>query len=501
MTRRAIVGLVVLWAGCATHRPVVQPTVDPRPADELMQAGCYTCLRDAVQIYENAGATPAVQQHLFETTLLLTLRAKEIGLPFEPWLARAKAAAAALPPELGAATALEIAELAPEETSGLAPATAVASRFVREVVPAMASWRERLAATMLSAPVKQYLDLAMACADRATLVELEAALPTPGAPFVRYRLATCGPSMTADVGHLLTEDPRWSEAAWFEGRRVLSKVRDLTPAIALMTSAAQAFPESGAMLMSLAGAQLAASQLEPALATYDAVINLVPEHRAALLGRVLALTYLKNHQDAIVTATRMIDLGSYLMSEAYYWRALNRYQLQFIEDAWADVTVALTLQVNTNVHMLAGLIAYAREEKDLDVALMHFNRAWTLDSRNCNAAFHRGLVQGDLNAWRDGASSFSSAMSCFTSAAAAARQLLEDLVTSDQSEAYKASEGAKHRKTMEEGERLAGLSAYNAAQGFARAGEIGSALAHLDVAVTHDEIREKAEALKKLLSR
>jgi tetratricopeptide (TPR) repeat protein len=500
MARQAIVALaLLLLVGCATRQAPVQVTVDPRPADELMQAGCYTCLRDAIEIYEKARSTPDVQQHLFETSLLLTLRAKELGLPFEPWLTRAKAMAATLPASLGATTALEVVEVAPEETSGLAPTAPVASRFVREVVPALASWRERVAATTLSSPIKQYLDLTLACADRATRIELESALPTPEAPFVRYKLAACNPSIARDAGQLLAEDPRWSEAAWFEGRRVLARSGDLTPAIALLTTAARAFPESGAMLMSLAAAQLAASQLESALGSYDAVIGLVPEHRGALLGRVLALTYLERHEDAIASATRIIELGTYQLSDAYYWRALNRYQLQAIEEAWADVTIALTLQMNTSVHTLAGLIAYARQE--LDTALMHFDRAWTLDSANCNAVFYRGLVQGDLNAWRDGASSFSSAMSCFVADAATTRDVLAKLMASDQSEAYKASKGAEHQKAIDKAERQAGLSAYNAAQGFARAGQLGPALTHLDVALTHDEMREKAEALKKLLGR
>lgn len=502
MARRLLAGLMLVWTlGCAARQASVQLTAEVHAADELVEVGCYTCLRDAVALYERALSArrppTEVQPRLFEATLLLTLRAKELGLPFESWLERARTIANALPPGLDAATAIELAELVPRETSGLAPTPPGATRFVREVVPALAVWRERVAATGLSSATRQYLDLTLACADRATRDELEAKPPTAVAAFVRYRLATCGPTATEDAGRLLTDDPRWSEAAWFEGRRVLAQVRDLTPAIVLLTTASRAFPESGAMLMSLAGAQLAAGQLEPALATYDAVIALVAEHRGALLGRVLALTYLNRHEDAIVSATRMIDLGTYLLSDAYYWRALNRYQLKAIEEAWADVTVALKLQINTNVHTLAGLIAYAR--KQLDTALMHFDRAWTLDRSNCNAAFYKGIVQGDLNTWRDAAPTFSTAMSCFTSAAATVRAALQELQASDQSEAYKASKGAEYQKHLDEHERQAATSAYNAAQAYGRTGQTSSALNHVDVAIAHPSMREKAEALKKLL--
>jgi tetratricopeptide (TPR) repeat protein len=194
----------------------------------------------------------------------------------------------------------------------------------------------------------------------------------------------------------------------------------------------------------------------------------------------------------------MVDLGTHLLSDAYYWRAFNRYELKALDEAWDDVTVALTLQVNTNVHTLAGLIAYAR--KQLDTALTHFDRAWTLDTSNCNAAFYKGIVHGDVSAWRDAAPTFSAAMSCYTSAAATSRAALGTLQASDQSDAFKASKGAEHQKTIQESERQAAVSAYNAAQALARTGQTTSALNHLDIAIAHDAMREKAETLRKLLS-
>lgn len=505
MTERLVVPLVLLLsAGCAARQASIRLEADLGRADDLVESGCYTCLRDAVAMYDRLlaarqrAASPDLQQRLFEATLLLTLRAKEIGLPFEPWLARVREIGSMLPSAFDAPTAIAVADLAPRETSGLAPRPAGMSSFPRDVVPSTSSWRERIATTGLSPATKQYLDFTLACADRATLPKIEAMRPGAMTPMIRYRLATCGLPIKADVGQLASEDPRWTEAAWFDGRRVLSQSQDLTRAIERFTIAASAFPESGAMLLSLAGAQLAASQLEAALVTYDALIELVPEHRRALLGRALALTYLERHEEAITTATRVIELGTYDLADAYYWRAQNRYQLTDIENAWADVTMALTLSVNTNVHTLAGMIAYAR--KDLDTALAHSDRAWTLERANCNAAFYKGIVQGDLKAWRDAAATFSSAATCFTSAAASIRHSLEQLEASNVSPAFKASKGAEHRKNLETSERQAAVSAYNAAQAFVRNGQTGPALNHLDIALTHAATREKAEALKKRLS-
>lgn len=506
MARSLAVCLALLLSvACAARdRPSARLGADLVAADEVMHAGCYTCLRDALARYEalakTRGAPADLPQRIFEAAVLLTLRAKEIGLPFEPWLERARAAAPSLPATSGAAAVVELIELAPMEMSGFAPGPAGLRRFAREVLPALAAWRERIDATTLTPTTKRYLDLAVACEDRTTRMDMASeAPPTDAPPIVRYRRAICNPTPEADAGRLLAEDPRWTEAAWFAGRRMLAVRGELTEAIDMLAVASRAFPESGAMLMSLAGTQRAADRLDAALASYDAVLALVPEHRWALLGRVLCLTYLGRHADAVASATRMIDLGTHLIGDAYYWRAWNRYQLKALDEAWADATSALTQQANTTVHTLTGLIAYAR--KELPTALSHFERAWTLDNSNCDAGWYKGIVQAELNAWRDAAPTFSTAMSCFVAAASTARAELASVQASSQTESQKAKRQAELQKSAEENERKAATAAYNAAQGFGRTGQTGPALTHLEVAAGHEAMREKAEALKKLLVR
>lgn len=506
MARRWIgVGLaLILIAGCASRDAARRLQAEMRLADELAAAGCYDCLRDALVRYDRVAGMPRppvdLPRRIFETEILLTLRAKEIGLPFAPWLTRARTTAKALPAAIGADTILELADLVQEERSGFAPGPPGPARFAREVTPNLVQWRARVAATQLGAETRRYLDLTLACNDRETrdaIQEQEQQRRVSSSPLIRFRLATCSPRPTEDIAQLRVDDPRWTEAAWHEGRRLLGAVRDVPLAIAAFDIAAKAFPESGAMLMSLAGAQQAAERLEAALVTYDQVIALVPEHRHALLGRVLCLTYLQRPQDAIATATRMIELGTHLLGDAHYWRAQNRYQIKAYDDAWADATVALTQLHNTQVYTLAGLIAYARKEPT--VALKHFDTAWTLDRTNCSAGFFKGIVHGDLKEWRDAAPTFSSAMSCFVAAASAARSELAGLETSDHDAAYKARKSDELRKKADEDDRQAATSAYNAAQAFIRLGQTTLALNYVDVALGNDAMREKAEALKRQL--
>src|SRR5262249_44940902 len=162
-----------------------------------------------------------------------------------------------------------------------------------------------------------------------------------------------------------------------EGRQELavSRERESEPekAAPLYEAAHEAFPESPAITLALANVHFSLANLEPALKAFDTVIDASPTHRDALLGRVKTLSLMPRHTDAIDAATRMIDLGTWLIGDAYYWRAWNKYSLKDFDPAWDDVEQAIKLQSKSAVYMLAGLIAY--ERKDLPTAILRFDRS------------------------------------------------------------------------------------------------------------------------------
>ena len=133
-----------------------------------------------------------------------------------------------------------------------------------------------------------------------------------------------------------------------------------------------------------------------------------------------AQSYLMRHPDAIATATRLLDLGTWHIADANYWRAWNRYHLKEYDAAWEDVENATRGLSNSRVYMLAGLIAYAR--KDLPIAVQRFDRAYEIDPSACDATWMSGLVSIDQNELAIAAPKFTRGMSCFVSAAAALRQ-------------------------------------------------------------------------------
>src|SRR5262245_55099450 len=55
--------------------------------DSLIARGCFGCLTQAY----NAAIAASNQTRTFEAALLLAARAKELGLPYGPWLERARA--------------------------------------------------------------------------------------------------------------------------------------------------------------------------------------------------------------------------------------------------------------------------------------------------------------------------------------------------------------------------------------------------------------------------
>ena len=219
-----------------------------------------------------------------------------------------------------------------------------------------------------------------------------------GTPLMQFRLARCGlQPQTGRLVALRATDPRWSDVLFWEARRAIAGspggVIDLSKVIALYGEGRAAFPKSLALTMAWANANLSAEEFAQAQIGFEDVLSVFGEHRDALIGRVQALSYQMQHPDAVATATRVIDLGTWHMGDAYYWRAWNRYHLKEYETAWADVENATKGLANARVYMLAGLIAY--ERKELPTAIQRFDRAYEMDSSACDALWMSGLVSID----------------------------------------------------------------------------------------------------------
>jgi tetratricopeptide (TPR) repeat protein len=509
------VSCVVFLASCASRQTVPRVAVDLSRAEALVREGCYECLQEALALYETAAsqpnARPLALRSAFTTAVLTATRAKELGLPADSALALARGWAAKqtspaltqLPPQ----AYLDALQLVDGETSGLIPEER--ERLNRERRAAwpttdgqMPAARAALTPVLATDIVAQYLAIAIDCEDARARksvnhTAISARYPQP---LMRFRLALCGiPGWRLDP--LRQADARWRDTLFFEGRFEMSRfpAPDVGRAAELFDRAHAAFPTSVAITLALANARNALEEFDVALALFDGILETEPTHREALLGRVLSLSYLRRHYDAIRTATQMIDLGTYHMGDAYYWRAWNRYQVHELPSAWSDVEEATKLMVNTAVYTLAGFIAYA--QRNLDTAIERLDRAYRMDNTNCEAVWTEGMVHVDKEQWEHSSARFTTAAACFATDAKTAREAIVTAENSTWAESVKARRIATARKRVESSEHRHAQSAFNAASSYLRLRNKSEALEYVALAAQHPLLKEKAAALRATIER
>ena len=509
--RRLIPASILLVAACAAKGPAPQLVADTAKADALFRAGCYTCLKEALSIYQKHKA----QQAIFDTSLLIAIREKELGIPGDDAL-RFVTELPADAPSLAQGNhfaarrqaLLEGAQLVVGETSGLDPSQrAVLTGRERPPIDKDNPKRRALDVLFGTDVVATYVALTIDCESQKLIetVDIDALTKQyEGSPLMQFRLSRCGrPAQGKHLAALRANDPRWTDTLFWEARSAIAGapggVIDLSKVIALYGEGRAAFPRSLALTMAWANANLSAEEFAQAQTGFDDVLAEFGEHRDALIGRVQALSYQMQHRDAVTTATRAIDLGTWHLGDAYYWRAWNRYHLKEYETAWADVENATKGLANARVYMLAGLIAY--ERKELPTAVQRFDRAYEIDSSACDALWMSGLVSIDQTELATAAPKFTKAMTCFISVAASLRQnrtRVEQIIASRGTPATdrETRHIEKLTRDADNAEEKSAQSAFNAAQCYARTGGRGIALNLVDVAIAHPRMNEKAVALK-----
>jgi tetratricopeptide (TPR) repeat protein len=135
------------------------------------------------------------------------------------------------------------------------------------------------------------------------------------------------------------------------------------------------------------------------------------------------LTHLGRREEAIAAATRMLDLGTWHIGDAYYWRAQNHYDGRDLARAAADAAEAKKLRLNADVLTLAGMIAYDQQKHD--EARTDFLEARRLRADTCIPAWYLGLIASGRGDRSSAAREFSNAATCYE---ATANELRKELV-------------------------------------------------------------------------
>jgi tetratricopeptide (TPR) repeat protein len=458
---KALLLALLLTAACAPRASVPPPAPAPPPVvrpdtDALIRAGCYRCLESAFRDLDDVAGTP---ETAFQLATLLALRSKELGLPFDTWMDRARERLPEgdeWPLYLEIATVVRIDPLSGDREEIFNLTTAA-----RRPTTTVEDWRERLRHGRASALFRAYLDLTLACSlgQRQQAIQ-DADAMFAGVPLIQYRIGTCG--SPSHLVALRDAHPDFVDADLPLGRNALESAQpDQEQALRWFTSARTAFPDSPVVTASIGDVHRDREEWADALEAYDATIALAPTHRDALFGRTVALSNLSRHAEAIATATRLIELGNWFVGGAYFWRAWNHYNLADVPAARADIDQARIRGTSAPTLVLSGMVSW--RQRQLDAAEKDFQDALDLDRGQCEAASLQGGVRAARARWVDAVASFQHAQQCFDLTIALRRKLIADIEAGPGTPAGKAGQVARHARAIAEAEKNRGDATQNAA--------------------------------------
>jgi tetratricopeptide (TPR) repeat protein len=347
-----------------------------------------------------------------------------------------------------------------------------------------------------------YVLLTLECqlGTRASIAEALRTLDT-SSPLMQFRAGLCRNEERPKLEALVAADPRFVEAWYFIGRYEMSSGvnsvgaasrRWLTTTVRPLTLAHEGIPEAPTLTTVLASLMRARSDLRRALTLYDDALVRRPTHADAMLGRTVALSYLKRYDEGLAAASRIIALGRGHLASAYYYRAWNHYQKQELDSATADVAVARRLRAPEEVLVLSGLVAY--DQKRFLDARKDFTEAIAGNPRRCTAHWYLGILDLDDQSWAAALGTFSQAADCYLAATETLRREVAQL-PDDLPEDVRTAQVSALGDDIADNSRQAGRSFFNAAQAAIRLKDNAAALRNAKMASTYEEMRERAEAI------
>ena len=512
--RRVWLGAVLVSAACASA-PIKKPEqVALDQADALVRQGCYDCLLEARTTYARVAvgkARPLVIGRLFEVELLLSLREKELAMDHQPALDRARALAAELPPALEPLRYVAIADAVPPDDMGSPRSADTAFRRARAAfIPKINGEIAWLDTSGLGVHFRKYLSLAIDCM-YLTRGRAQGELPraavrrdvlpdTP--PLVAYRIGICDFPKKEILEKVRAAEPRFVETAFFVARIEVNeaartgKGRPREP----LAEAYARFPKSASVTYLSGNYNQLSGDCVEALHFYNETLALQPVHENALLGRTVCLSYLKRTDEAIAAATRMIEIKPFNIDEAFYWRAWNYHLFRDLASARRDIDAAKARASNVRIHTLAGMIEH--DQDDLDVAerdLIDAKRG-AEGGANCTARWYLGLVEMKRTRWAESGTHFEDAMRCYEGSILLSEQSIAALEANpDLDPIFRMRQISNFRAQIDSDRSQQYAAAFNAANHYARGGQIPKARVLIEVAARDPGLAERIAALRKMI--
>ena len=212
-----------------------------------------------------------------------------------------------------------------------------------------------------------------------------------------------------------------------------------------------------------------------ALPFFSEVVRHVPEHREARLGRLVALSNLARHDEALAEADAMIGLGEWYLGEAYYWKAWNLYQQASLVEARAALVDAKRMLYNADVHYLGALIAYREEQSD--EAIAELTRTLEAEATHCDAHFTLGAVHLLQQAWQRAEPAFGAAAECLAEREPGFAAALAEAESAELDPSLRAALVSRRRQALDANVEQMHWARYNHAITLANIGQRDRALA------------------------
>jgi tetratricopeptide (TPR) repeat protein len=270
----------------------------------------------------------------------------------------------------------------------------------------------------------------------------------PKIPLLEYRVGICSDQHAARLAAVHAAMPEFVDAHFVLGRYALRsrEAPDPDEALRRFRAAAESFPSSTAIPMSIGNLYQSWEAWTDALTSYDHVLSVAPTHPDAQLGRLISLSHLERHDEAIAAAARLIDGGRWHLGQAFYWRAWNHFNTGSNHSARLDADRTRTLMVNAPVFVLSGMIEW--RFRRLESAEKEFQEAITMDLGQCEAAFYLGGVRSELRRLPEAIAAMNQARQCYELSIAVRRKAMEAVLAGRGTAQHKARESARQERAI-----------------------------------------------------
>jgi tetratricopeptide (TPR) repeat protein len=514
--RLGSVAALIWLAGCAARQTPASPAV-PRTVDvqerfaaaaDLLRAGCFDCLSEALREYEAVRDLPNVSPAAVDTATLgivqaaglLDLRSRELGMVDGGYLQRARDALGSRH-EVDTALAFTLAAIDtipprfPRAGDQGSPEATQRMRAFRQNLPALIEERRAQAD---ADPLSAYTWLAFECTHNPRAEHSEQSLLEPVPRFadtslVAYRVMVCLGSPAEALAGFLLREPRFVEVNYLLGMAAYGRLR-VDEAERPLLDAYEWRPRWPAVTNALGTLYFSWEEFPRALELYEETLAAAPDNPDALLGRVKALSYLGKHSDAFAAIDAILaGTTAVFQGEAYFWRAWNHAQAGGIENAWVAIQQAHKLWVNSEVLKLGGIIAYHRQ--DLDVARQRFEESRKLNPTDCEVLFNLGNVHADQRSWTPVIETFVATVSCLDAARASLANEIAAIEASAADPARKARLIARRRDQIATAQRLTTQSLFNSAAASFNLGRRDEARKYAELVADDERFGERAREL------